>query len=673
MTLITKCHVKMTHTCIYCQRSNIVNLSRHYGVCLHFDSYVRNMDRSSSPSKKSKKRKCIEQSPSSSSSVSSEQSSNNSPHDVNAQNKHLTESSYCNFSFNEDDNITSQEYSRFSDSSKSLSHDTSSLIPSSNINVDVNTTSSMVDQETHDSTSNILGINSQLYTHLLTTDIGSDITSNGDEDVNDYNTAHPDTSMLQNIDLHNLKHQSQFNTSQQSELRILHFLQKIKAPLYAYDELMKLLYDINLCGHVFDSHFTTQGCLIEKLNTRYDAHSTAPIVKTIQLESGNVIKVVTFDFLEMLRSLLTDPQCMSDGNLTFPDNDPLKCPRKDPVRNELHTGLWYKDAWKRRCTNENDFLLAIPIFIDSSNTDVFGKLKIEPVQFTLSIFNRECRRSFMFWRTLGFINDLSPHKLDQMVVDDGEAVKYPKPTPASNLHDYHRILSAIFESVKQVQDMGGFHFRLVYQNRVHEMVMKPVIGPIIGDNEGQDKLVARYQTYGKCNRLCHYCDISFENSDDPSYPYDYLKQEDIIELHKISNPKDAKFALNQISYHYVPNNVFHTLDLGGDPRGIHGICPAEVLHTLRLGIFKYAVTCLFDQELLVPTAKTKFDTLVKKMSTACHHQSDRDVPRTNFQSGVSSFSKITGNECSGVVLIVTMCMLCTEGRAILESCDISNS
>ena len=103
--------------------------------------------------------------------------------------------------------------------------------------------------------------------------------------------------MLQKIDLHNLKHQSQFNTSQKSELRIFHFLQKIKAPLYAYDELMKLLYDINLCGHVFDSHFTTQGCLIEKLNTRYDAHSTAPIVKTIQLESGNVIKVVTFDFL----------------------------------------------------------------------------------------------------------------------------------------------------------------------------------------------------------------------------------------------------------------------------------------------------------------------------------------------------------------------------------------
>ena len=379
-----------------------------------------------------------------------------------------------------------------------------------------------------------------------------------------------------------------------------------------------------------------------------------------------------FDFLEMLRSLLTDPQCMMEENLTFPGNDPLQGPRTDHVRNEIHTGLWYKDAWERRCTDEKEVLLAIPIFIDSSNTDVLGKNKIEPVQFTLSIFKSECRRNFMFWRPLGFINDLSPHKLDQIVDSDGEPVNHPKQKSASNLRDYHRILSVIFRSVKKVQSMDGFHYNLFYQNRDHEMVMKPVIGPIIGDNEGQDKLVARYQTYGKCNRLCRYCNISFEKSDDISHPYEYIKQNDIVQLLQIPDMKVATSALNEISYHYVPNNAFHTLDMGGDPRGIHGICPAEVLHTLRLGIFKYAVTCLTEEELL-PQAQFKFDKLVKKISTACSHQSDRDVPRTNFQSGVSSFSKITGNECSGVVLIVTMCMLCTDGQKILESCYVSIS
>ena len=109
----------------------------------------------------------------------------------------------------------------------------------------------------------------------------------------------------------------------------------------------------------------------------------------------------------MLWSLLTDPQCMKDDNLTFPGNDPLQGPKTGHVRNELHTGSWYKDACKRRCTHENDFLLVLLIFIDSSNTDALSKLKIEPVQFTLSIFNRDCRRNFMFWCPLGFINDLS--------------------------------------------------------------------------------------------------------------------------------------------------------------------------------------------------------------------------------------------------------------------------
>ena len=141
--------------------------------------------------------------------------------------------------------------------------------------------------------------------------------------------------------------------------------------------------------------------------------------------------------------------------------------------------------------------------------------------------------------------------------------------------------------------------------------MKPIIGPIIGDNEGQDKLVARYQTYSKCNRLCRCCDISFQNSDNTSFPFVYTKQSDIMNLLQKCDMKESTAALNQISYHYVPNNVFHTLDMGGDPRGIHGICPAEVLHTLRLGIFKYAVQCLVIENLHLRFQKC-LDVMVKK-------------------------------------------------------------
>ena len=397
--------VKMTNTCQFCQRSNIRHLTRHYGYCLHFQAHINpSIDTISSPTptektdeelsvKKDNKTRKVEELFPSPTSLSPEQSSKFS---------HITNSYHDNFSYNEDNNITShlQNLSSFSDGSNSLS---------------------------------------PFSTHLLSEDIGSYLNSNEDDDF----TAHPDTSLLHKILHHHSKHLPEIITSQKSELRIYHFLRKIKAPLYAYDELMKLLYDITLSGHEFDSNFTSQRRLIESMNNRYDAHGTTPIVKEINLERGNAIKVVTFDFLEMLRSLLTDPQCMSEDNLTFPNNDPHQGPRTDGVRNEIHTGVWYKDAWNRRCLDDNDFLLAIPIFIDSSNTDVLGKNKIEPVQFTLSIFKRECRRNFLFWRPLGFINDLSPHKLDPMVVSDGEAVSHPKQSSASNLRNYHRIVCNI--------------------------------------------------------------------------------------------------------------------------------------------------------------------------------------------------------------------------------------
>lgn len=169
-------------------------------------------------------------------------------------------------------------------------------------------------------------------------------------------------------------------------------------------------------------------------------------------------------------------------------------------------------------------LLALPVFIDYSNTDVLGKIKIEPVQLTLSIFKHNFQRNFHFWRTLGLISDLSSQKLHENIGSDGDTINHPQSDASSNLRDYHRVMCPIFQSLKCVQKKGGFKFELYYKGSVHELVMKPVLGPIIGDNEGQDKLVACYQTYGKCNRLCRYCDLSFEDYDNPSCLYSYIKQ-----------------------------------------------------------------------------------------------------------------------------------------------------
>ena len=46
--------------------------------------------------------------------------------------------------------------------------------------------------------------------------------------------------------------------------------------------------------------------------------------------------------------------------------------------------------------------------IDKTHTDQKGKLCLESVNFTLSIFDAKVRRSnYKTWRSLGFINDLN--------------------------------------------------------------------------------------------------------------------------------------------------------------------------------------------------------------------------------------------------------------------------
>ena len=179
-------------------------------------------------------------------------------------------------------------------------------------------------------------------------------------------------------------------------------------------------------------------------------------------------------------------------------------------------------------------------------------------------------------------------------------------------------------------------YHLKYKNKTHVLRMIPIIGPIIDDHEGHDKLVSRYNTWGKCQNLCRYCDVPFESVDNPFVTGKYTKQKVIVKLHT-GNEKLARKKLGNIYHHYVPHNAFYGLDMGGDTRGIHGICPAEILHTVRLGIFKYAVKYVIEDN-KSSLFKTQLNAFSQQVALACSHQSDRDVPRTQFISGISSLS-----------------------------------
>ena len=102
--------------------------------------------------------------------------------------------------------------------------------------------------------------------------------------------------MLENIENMPVRNQQGFTAYHGPGLKLNAFLQKIKAPLYAYDELMKLLCEISQDNYKFTHDFLTRRRLIDMLHTRYNSFGTCPKLVNVQLESGDVVSVVVFDF-----------------------------------------------------------------------------------------------------------------------------------------------------------------------------------------------------------------------------------------------------------------------------------------------------------------------------------------------------------------------------------------
>ena len=58
----------------------------------------------------------------------------------------------------------------------------------------------------------------------------------------------------------------------------------------------------------------------------------------------------------------------------------------DGILSELNTGWWYKETREEICSNPNKhILLPIIIFLDASNVDKNGRLKVNPMTFSLGI------------------------------------------------------------------------------------------------------------------------------------------------------------------------------------------------------------------------------------------------------------------------------------------------
>jgi len=125
-------------------------------------------------------------------------------------------------------------------------------------------------------------------------------------------------------------------------------------------------------------------------------------------------EIICYDFKEQALDLIQDIDLW--GNLdnfigTIDPENPFsgKSPRQDGLLDEIVDGAWYRrtyDQCKNIAGDEPFLILGVVMYYDKTATDVYQRAGLEPLSFTFTIFNRECRYKSEAWCVLGYIPDL---------------------------------------------------------------------------------------------------------------------------------------------------------------------------------------------------------------------------------------------------------------------------
>ena len=472
-----------------------------------------------------------------------------------------------------------------------------------------------------------------------------------------------------------------------SGIILLSLLKKAKCPIYLFDQIVDWARSSHITYQIdFNSTKLSRKSCIDHINTKFDLKGIRPQTTTIICSgSKQEVNVVWHDFKQCLYSLLMDDELMQESNL-LPEEDISK------EIDDVNSGSVWKNAQTFYINDiETEKLIPIIFFTDKTHTDIHGRLCLEPVQFTLGVFNRNTRNNPKAWRTIGYVT---------------EVIYSGKITTEMKQQDYHDILSVILQSFKECQSKClKWIFR--HKDDSKEYILKIPVLYIIGDTEGHDKLCGRFMNRQTIPYLCRYCDIHRDYIDDPFVDSNLTKMKDIVKLVK----KKDRTSLNGMSMHLI-NNAWHDVQFCDTKQGLHGSTLAELLHSMQQGMFEYTIKQLFsskkqkgskkksnrnqqedtlkcnkrgkkrnreDEEYVAPDDselgnynvfskgyEERFENLCKKYGKILQHQSDRNLPRTFFNSRYMTITRKNGHEMAGLILVYLMIFSSTEGIETID-------
>ena len=209
-----------------------------------------------------------------------------------------------------------------------------------------------------------------------------------------------------------------------------------------------------------------------------------------------------------------------------------------------------------------------------------------------------------------------------------------------------------------VQQEGGFKHHLNWLGTTREYNFKFSLLFVIGDIEGNNHLCSKIKSPGTSDgRIDRGCSCRVENADNPDY---ICRPTTVKEIENALKTGDPNVYHHRYSI-YLVKNAFRNVCFGGDKYGIYGNTPGETLHMWNQGLFAYAEEHLFAY--LPDRQQEELDEIIAIISTECNHQSERSMPRTHFKYGISSMTKVRGQEKSGVLFLLVLSFHCAIGKA----------
>ena len=464
----------------------------------------------------------------------------------------------------------------------------------------------------------------------------SDAATSVTSDYSNFDGELVDKSMLElQEQVLSVRESGVYDNSDAASVALFQLLKNASAPKYLFDKILGWAHENSFelaCMNSIPRRKTFVKEMAMKTYGKNLRQCFEPERTLVVLPSGKEISVTTFSLRASIASLLMDSSLMNSSNLLLHPDNPFEIGNHGNVLSELNTGWWYKETVDEVCSADNHILLPIVLFIDGATIDKMGKLQVEPISFSLGIFNRETRKNAKAWRTLGYIEDYKNATNVNLEQNSN------KVSSTTKLQDYHAIINHIIKDIYELQGKdGGFQWKLGLGDNTEEynVIFKIATQVVIGDCKGNDLLCGRYGSHSKqVKRLCRDCKVLTVEGDDPMHVCKWIKRADIESA--------SKEELQSLSFHQI-ENAFTGVYFGARNLGITQCTPPEPLHGFKLGLCKYLFEAL---RLEVPPRTLRLmNTTIGIIIRDSSAQSERNLPDlSSFRNGLDVTHTLTAKE-----------------------------